>query len=392
MEKSFEPVRIYAIPIEPEESDMKATRTCLSRSATASLLAGLLCCLPAGNPHAQIIVLGGTGSDSLASASSIATSFRGGATAVSGVAVGSSLSIVNSGTLVVSGGAQEASSLGESVAGAFSAGTLHTATIGQANASSSEASAASISVNSGGFFFAGGVITADFVMSRATAACTANGPTVSAQVEVSALVIDGQSIAVSGQANQMVMVGGNIVIINEQFVAATATTADITVNALHVITSTGVNLVFGSATAGITCGSQAGPAPLPPACGDFVTGGGWIRGTPSGAKANFGVAGGIKNGAFWGHLNNIDHGSGMHVKATAVTGYAVDSTDPDCRIIDYNVTIDGQTGTARVRVCDKGEPGRNDIFQIQLSNGYAAGGDLGGSQPGGGNIQLHKCR
>jgi hypothetical protein len=124
---------------------------------------------------------------------------------------------------------------------------------------------------------------------------------------------------------------------------------------------------------------------------DFVTGGGWITGTPSGAKANFGVAGGIKNGAFWGHLNYIDHGNGMHVKHTAVTGYALDPSDPDCRIIDYNVTIDGQPGTARVRVCDKGEPGRNDIFEIHLSNGYFAGGDLGGSHMGGGNIQLHKC-
>ena len=57
----------------------------------------------------------------------------------------------------------------------------------------------------------------------------------------------------------------------------------------------------------------------------------------------------------------------------------------------YNVTIDAQPGTARVRVCDKGEPGRNDIFEIQLSNGYGAAGDLGGSHPGGGNIQLHKC-
>ena len=103
------------------------------------------------------------------------------------------------------------------------------------------------------------------------------------------------------------------------------------------------------------------------------------------------MAGGTRNGAFWGHLNYIDHDNGMHLKATAVTGYAVDPSDPDCRIIDYDVTIDGESGTARVRVCDKGEPGRNDIFEIQLPNGYFAGGDLGGSRPGGGNIQLHKC-
>src|SRR6266568_3386885 len=124
--------------------------------------------------------------------------------------------------------------------------------------------------------------------------------------------------------------------------------------------------------------------------GDVVTAAGWITGTPSGAKANFGAAGGIKDGAFFGHLDYVDHGNGMHVEATAVTGFAVDPNDADCRIVDYNVTIDGQAGTARIRVCDKGEPGRDDVFQIQLSNGYFAGGDLGGSQPGGGNVQLHK--
>ena len=104
------------------------------------------------------------------------------------------------------------------------------------------------------------------------------------------------------------------------------------------------------------------------------------------------MAGGVKEGAFWGHLNYIDHGSGRHVKHTAVTGYSVDPNDTNCRIIDYTVTIDGQPGMARVRVCDKGEPGRNDIFEIQMPNGYFAGGDLGGSQAGGGNIQLHKCQ
>src|SRR5438552_14153748 len=39
---------------------------------------------------------------------------------------------------------------------------------------------------------------------------------------------------------------------------------------------------------------------------DFVTGGGWIL--HNGAHANFGVAGGVKNGAFWGHLEYNDHG------------------------------------------------------------------------------------
>lgn len=126
---------------------------------------------------------------------------------------------------------------------------------------------------------------------------------------------------------------------------------------------------------------------LPPS--DFVTGGGWIVGTPSGAKGNFGVGGGVKNGAFWGHLNYIDHGNGLHVQATSITGYVFvdDRTRDICGTYQTNT---GDSGYFRVRVTDNGEPGRDDFFGIRLQSGYLALGDLGGSDPGGGNIQLHK--
>src|SRR5688500_10085024 len=77
----------------------------------------------------------------------------------------------------------------------------------------------------------------------------------------------------------------------------------------------------------------------------------------------------------------------MHVKSTAVTAYT--NLSNVGRQINFNVTIDGVAGTAIVRVHDHGEPGRDDRFEIQLSNGYSAGGELGGDRPGGGNIQLH---
>jgi hypothetical protein len=123
---------------------------------------------------------------------------------------------------------------------------------------------------------------------------------------------------------------------------------------------------------------------------DFVTSGGWITGTPSGANGNFAASGSINaDGTFWGQLNYLDRNTGMHVVSTGVTAYAVDTIDPDCRIITYNVKIDGAPGTAIVRVCDHGEPGLTDTFEITLSDGYHAVGDLGGSRPGGGNVQLH---
>jgi len=114
-----------------------------------------------------------------------------------------------------------------------------------------------------------------------------------------------------------------------------------------------------------------------------VTGGGWIP-TLSGAKGNFGVGGGIRHGAFWGHLEYIDHGTGMKVHGTGVTAY---TGTGNSRHIEGTAEINGQSGfTYMVDVTDNGEPGRDDTFFISLSNGYSAGGTLGG-----GNIQLHTC-
>ncbi|MDB6024926.1 MAG: hypothetical protein JWM68_1149 [Verrucomicrobiales bacterium] len=133
------------------------------------------------------------------------------------------------------------------------------------------------------------------------------------------------------------------------------------------------------------------PTPTPPACDDFLTGGGWVI-TSSGAKANFGVQGGIRKGAYWGGLNYVDHGTRLHVKATAVTAYI--TLTENTREIHYDVKINGVAGTAVVTVTDQAEPGTHDTFQIVLSTGYSAGGELGGTQKkgGGGNIQLHKSK
>jgi hypothetical protein len=356
---------------------MKISQTKISHSTrpvAAGLVAGLLCLLP--NLYGQF-TLGSTA----------ATGFSGQAAAASGFAAGGAVSVADTGALAVTGGAVEAAALETSLGTVLAAGASHSAVVGEGNATASEASAANVSLSSSAGFFGATTITADFTMSRATAACGSFLATAGGMAEVTGLVINGQAVAVTGAANQFVFLSdGGYVIINEQLMSLSS----LTVNAVHVVDAfAGVNVAIASSTAGVTC-QFVSTTPPPPPPYDFLTGGGWITGTPSGAKANFGVAGGIRNDAYWGHLNYIDHGNGMHVKATAVTSYAADPSDSDCRIIEYNVTIDGQPGTARVRACDKGEPGRNDIFEIQLSSGYFAGGDLGGSHPGGGNIQLHK--
>ncbi len=159
-----------------------------------------------------------------------------------------------------------------------------------------------------------------------------------------------------------------------------------------------------------------------PPC-DFLTGGGWI--VYNGNKANFGVAGGCKHGSpTWGHLEYIDHGTGLNVHWTSITGYFFwdDGTGTDPKTGQPTGTRK-ICGTARtnnpafpdvnfaVRAKDAGEPGVNDQFDIRLTDSTGTivyydttdktvGGCfphyLGSYAPcapgdgGGGNIQLHK--
>ena len=303
-----------------------------------------------------------------------ATSYSGRATVVQATVLGLSTKLGDTGPLPSSGGAEEASLLDASVPDLLTAKVVHATTVGQGNASRSEASVANLMLT-----VAGNTISAGFLEARATAQCTDGGATASGSSEIATLTVNNQTITVSGEPNQTIsLLGGAVLIINEQ---TSERPGDITVNALHVRVDDITDVVISSAHADITC--EAGPPPAGCSGGDFVTGGGWI--TPSGAKANFGVAGGIKQGAFWGHLVYNDHGpNGPQVKGTSVSDYEVVS-GTTTRHIEGTAEINGQGGfTYKVDATDNGEPGRNDVFALSLSNGYSAKGSLDG-----GNIQLH---
>lgn len=151
-----------------------------------------------------------------------------------------------------------------------------------------------------------------------------------------------------------------------------------------------------------------------PPC-DFLTGGGFIITTASfthpPAKANFGVGGGCKHGSpTWGHLEYIDHGTGLNVHWTSITAYLfVANGSPSPKKPTGTRQICGTARTNQfgdvnfvVQAEDTGEPGRDDEFIIRLSKSilgvqrivYTTENDsdhtLGGPGPGGGNIQLHK--
>jgi len=152
---------------------------------------------------------------------------------------------------------------------------------------------------------------------------------------------------------------------------------------------------------------------------DFLTGGGFI--IYKGAHANFGVGGGCKFGSpTWGHLEYLDHGTGLNVHWTSITGYFPDgNTAPNpktgqptgarfvCGIARTNLPMPDDTVNFVAYAKDAGEPGVNDTFDIYLRNRVTHavvydtlyecyGHYLGSSAPcspgngGGGNIQLHK--
>jgi hypothetical protein len=350
----------------------------LLRGSGLAAIALALACSERPDPAAPAVA-----ADATTPSATQATSYSGRATVVQATLSGplpTTLALGDAGPLPSSGGAVEASLLNASLPGLLTAEVVHATTVGQSNVSRSEASVAELALTVGG-----NTISAGFLDARATAMCTDAGATASGSSEIATLIVNGEPIVVSGAPNQMVLLPGGVgeVIINEQNGGA----GDITVNALHVIVTGVADVIIASAHADITCQPAPPPSP-PPGCtpADFVTGGGWITSTTSGAKQNFGVAGGVKQGAFWGHLTYDDHSpNGVHVKGTGVTGYTADLTLPTLRHISGTAEVDGQGGvTYQVDVADNGEPGRNDTFTIRLSTGYQASGALAG-----GNIQLH---
>jgi uncharacterized repeat protein (TIGR01451 family) len=128
-----------------------------------------------------------------------------------------------------------------------------------------------------------------------------------------------------------------------------------------------------------------------PATCDSLTGGGFVypTGAPAGGKGTFGVAGGCKNGSFWGHLEYHDHGNGVSVHGLTVTGYLVDPSDPFARFICGTGRTSSGDVLYLVRAKDGG-PGA-DEFDITLEGAVMYSTVATGSHVlGGGSIVLHK--
>lgn len=281
----------------------------------------------------------------------------------------------DTGQLPSSGGFQSNALLSVDLPPVLAADVLVASTSGANGVASSSASLAEVVVLPGH----PAQITASFV--RADSEVTCND--IRGSTEIVGLTFGASNIEITGAPNQTVSIPGvATLVINEQTSSSSGGSSAITVNALHLTLFTGDEVILSSAHSDL---NGCPGCPPPPICDDFVTGGGWIK--VSNDRANFGFNAGLKgSGTLSANFNFIDHGSGMHMKATSISSYGVGATSTSRRFTG-SAEIDGVFGyTYTIEVTDNGEPGRNtDTLSISLSNGYSAGGTLQG-----GNIQLHK--
>ena len=252
-------------------------------------------------------------------------------------------------------------------------------------------------------------ITAYVTMAESRASCTG----VSGSSDITNLTMGGQSIQVTGQPNQVVGVPGVLTLtINEQTIGPNS----ITVNALHLHTVTGTDVIISSAQSSVSCATGLGTIGAlfnlglvhnayawETNCIDFTTGGGWVQPPPN--KGTFGFVAGYKNGGTdpRGNFEYHDHTSGMNVHALDVAYYKCGDFDHS-RIFGGDARVNDVSGFCyKVYVQDNGEPGTNtDYFAMWEWTAPPTGCPTDGSGPpsgtpyyatgnylGGGNIQLH---
>ena len=255
-------------------------------------------------------------------------------------------------------------------------------------------------------------ITAYFAMAKSQASCTG----VSGSSDITSLTMAGRTIQVTGQPNQVVSVPGVLKLtINEQIVSANR----ITVNALHLHTALGTDVIIASSSSSVSCSTTLGllgslfnlglihnaygwGVTSTPGCVDFTTGGGWVNPPPN--KGTFGFVAGYKNGGTdpRGNLEYHDHTSDLNVHALDVLYYNCGNFD-NSRVFGGDTEVNHVSGYCyQAYVQDNGEPGKDtDYFAMWIWTAPATGCPSDGSIPtgtpiyavgnylGGGNIQLH---
>jgi hypothetical protein len=276
-----------------------------------------------------------------------------------------------SGSVSISGGAADAALAvgdipGSSTGGVVSlaASALHSAVVGTGGTTRAEGSMGAI-----GLTVSGNQISTDFLMARSNANC---GPTVGGSSQLVNLVINGQSITVTGEPNQTFTLSNGSVIINQQEQTIGATSGELSVRALRVLTHDTVtgqpvaDVALGTAIARIDCEGGSSPGE------EWISGGGWIQG---GTRATFGFIAGPSGTPNRGHLTIKDHDNGQTFHGTVIEQLTVCNGTGASEF----TARDQNTGqSVHVVATDNGEPANNEsiTFTVDYNNtGTLLGGN-----------------
>lgn len=179
-----------------------------------------------------------------------AADVRGQARVVQATVLGVTTVLVDTGTLGNPDDAREAALLTGSIPTLGSVNVPHATTI-SSGLNGVEAVVSEASLGNLNLGISGNIVSADFVMARARTPVSGASTGVSS---FDGLVINGQSVSVSGAPNQTIPIGGGRIVINEQQASASG----MVVNALHIVIDGLADVVIASATSGIT----SSPSPI----------------------------------------------------------------------------------------------------------------------------------
>jgi hypothetical protein len=184
--------------------------------------------------------------------------YSGEATGLKASVLGVTTSLVDTGPLPSEGGSLSNSAASATVTGLVSAGVINVSTTGAGNTSQSSASVANVSLT-----VLSNTITADVLASNATAGCNGTS-SCSGSSTITNLVVNGTPVTATGAPNQTItLLGGVVLIINEQTTSGGIGSCVVTVNALHLIAPLGTEVIVASSHADVSCGAQPICTPTP---------------------------------------------------------------------------------------------------------------------------------
>lgn len=238
---------------------------------------------------------------------------------------------------------------------------------------------------------AGIPVSATLLRSSASASCGATGPVFEndaidlADVRVGDLAVDLDAAVPLPQNQRIVLdpVVGSYIVVGERTTTSNGNYGSLTLTALRVVVPGVADVSFATVHVDVRCqGRPVCPAP------SFVTGGGFISG-----KRHFTI--GARDGDLdWGHFMYSNKAAGIKVTGVkpflAASVYDVPGTEGEAQLVGNARVVrkgvaDPQLVPFRVRVTDRGEPGRSDTFELELGGELVAAGPLAG-----GNVQAHR--